>query len=65
MQNLNMKADKVRIKQACETFGLSESFMRHMLMERKIPFYKLGSATFVSLSEIDSIISAGRIDAVN
>ncbi len=54
-------SDKVRIKRACEYFGLSDSFIRHGIMNRQIPAYKLSGAVFVSLSEIESLISKGKI----
>jgi len=56
-------SDKVRIKRAVEYFGLSESFFRHGIMNRQIPAYKLSGAIFVSLSEIESLISSNRISA--
>lgn len=52
----NLKIDMVRPKKAAEYFGLSESFIRQWIMNKKIPHYKLGRATFVKLSEISKMI---------
>ena len=54
-------SDLVRIPRAREFFGVSESFLRHAVMDGKIPSYRLGRAVFVSLSEIEKIIRAGEI----
>ena len=61
IQQNTANSDKVRIKRACDYFGLSESFIRHGIMNRQIPAYKLGAAVFVSLSEIEALISKGKI----
>lgn len=60
MEN-NISSDKMRLKQAAKYFGLSESFLRHSLMRRQIPGYKLGGAVFVSASEIESMISNNKL----
>jgi len=54
-------SDKVRIKKAAPYFGISESFIRHQLMNRKINGYRLGGAVFVSLSEIETMITKSKI----
>jgi hypothetical protein len=54
-------SDKVRVKKAAWYFGLSESFLRHALMKNIISGYRLGGAVFVSLSEIEEIISNNKI----
>jgi excisionase family DNA binding protein len=54
-------SDKARIKTAAKYFGVSESFLRHALMNRVIPGYKIGGAVFVSLSEIESMITKGKM----
>ena len=56
-----MKSDKVRIKEAVKYFGLSDSFFRHAIMDKTIPFYKLGGCVFVSISEIEKLIEKGKI----
>ncbi len=66
MKNLNKATDgticdKARIKNAAKFFGVSESFLRHAVMSRQIPSYKLGGAVFVSLSEIEVMITKNKV----
>ncbi len=66
MENLNKTfnksiSDKARIKNAAEFFQVSESFLRHAIMNRRIPSYRLGGAVFVSLSEIEEMIKKNRV----
>lgn len=59
-QNISTTSDMARPKAAARHYGLSESFIRQWMMNRKIPSYKLGKAVFVKLSEIDAMIEKGR-----
>ena len=54
-------SDKLRVKDAAKFFGVSESFLRHSLMKRQIPGYRLAGAVFVSRSEIESMIANNKI----
>lgn len=56
----NKQSDKIRIKKAVEYFGLSESYLRHGVMNRTIPAYRLGGAVFVSISEIEKLIEKNK-----
>ena len=57
-----LKTDKIRIAKAMEIFGGSKSWWYHGIMDRKIPAFKLGRTVFVSKSEIEKLIEAGRIE---
>ncbi|OQA64227.1 MAG: hypothetical protein BWY38_03056 [Ignavibacteria bacterium ADurb.Bin266] len=57
----NFKPTKARVKKVCELYGLSESYVRHALMDRTLTPFKVGKATFVDLLEIENLISRGRV----
>ena len=54
--------DKIRVKKGVEIFGLSESFLRHAIMNRTIKSYKLGRTTFISRKEIEQLIESGKVN---
>jgi hypothetical protein len=55
-QTNSATSDMLRIKRAVDYFGLSESFFRHAIMDRKISSYKLGGAIFLNRKEIEKMI---------
>jgi hypothetical protein len=52
---------KARIGIVCKMYGVSESFVRHALMDRKLTPYKVGKMTFVDLPEFEKLIHRGRV----
>ena len=58
---ITQNSDKVRVKKAAEIFGISEDHLRHMIMRREIPHYKLGGMVFLSVQEINAKIEEGRV----
>jgi hypothetical protein len=50
-----MSKQLVTVKKAHQTTGASVSFFKQLLRERKLTRYKINSATYVSLSEFESI----------
>jgi len=57
----NFIQTKARIGKVCEMYGVSESFIRHALMERKLTPYKVGRMTFVDLPEFEKLIHGGKV----
>lgn len=53
--------DFLRIKRAMKYFGVSESFLRHAIMNGEINHYKLRGAIFVSIREIEKMIEDGKV----
>lgn len=43
------------IKRASEVTGASERFLKHLIAEGRLIKYKINSATFISLIELESI----------
>lgn len=56
----NINPDFLRVKQAAEFFGLSQSFLRQAAMNRTLPSYRLGKNRFFRRSEIEQIIEQGK-----
>ncbi len=57
--------DKMRVKRAAEYFDVSQSFIRHALMDRRLSTYRLGRTVYVSRTEIESFINSNVEKAVN
>lgn len=52
---------KARIGVVCKMYGVSESFIRHALMDRKLTPFKVGKMTFVDLPEFEKLIHGGKV----
>ena len=57
--------DKMRIKRAAEYFDVSQSFLRHALMDRRLSAFRLGRTVYVSKTEIENFINSNVEKAVN
>ena len=56
--------DKLRVKHAAQYFGISKSWFDKAIMNREIPFYKLGNkAVYISIKEIEAMIEEGKVEA--
>jgi excisionase family DNA binding protein len=49
------------IEQAAAHIKMSERYVRRLVAERRIPFYKLGRAVRIKASDLDAYINAGRV----
>jgi hypothetical protein len=65
MQNLEpTQFDKMRIKRASKHYDVSESFLRHALMNRKLSSFRFGRTVYVSMTEIENLINSNIEKAV-
>jgi excisionase family DNA binding protein len=51
-------------QEAADRLGTSLRFVRRLVLERRIPFIKLGRHVRIATSDLDAFIAAGRIDAL-
>jgi excisionase family DNA binding protein len=50
-------------QEAAEHLGTSLRFVRRLVLERRIPFIKLGRHVRIAASDLDAFIAAGRVEA--
>ena len=53
------------VSQAAEYMGVTVRFVRRLVAERRIPFYRLGRLVRLKKTDIDEFINAGRVEAFN
>lgn len=52
------------VPEAAEYLGTSVRFIRRLVSERRITFFKLGSHVRISLEDLETFIQDGRVNAV-
>ena len=50
-------------QEAADRLGTSLRFVRRLVLERRIPFIKLGRHVRIAASDLDAFIAAGRVEA--
>jgi excisionase family DNA binding protein len=50
-------------QEAADRLGTSLRFVRRLVLERRIPFIKLGRYVRIATSDLDAFIAAGRVEA--
>jgi excisionase family DNA binding protein len=50
-------------QEAADRLGTSLRFVRRLILERRIPFIKVGRHVRITTSDLDNFIAAGRIEA--
>jgi excisionase family DNA binding protein len=57
-----MSADLRTITQVTtERPWITERYLRRLIFERRVPYYKIGRRVLVSLSELDQLVAEGRV----
>ena len=51
------------LQEAADRLGTSLRFVRRLVLERRIPFIKLGRHVRIATSDLDAFIAAGRVEA--
>jgi excisionase family DNA binding protein len=54
--------DLLDVTQAAEHLGTPIRFIRRLIAERRIPFYKIGRYVRIDTADLDHFIQEGRID---
>jgi excisionase family DNA binding protein len=50
-------------QEAADRLGTSLRFVRRLVLERRIPYIKLGRHVRITTSDLDAFIAAGRVEA--
>jgi len=52
------------VPEAAEYLNTSQRFVRRLIAERRITFYKVGRHVRIKRTHLDAFIEAGRVDAI-
>lgn len=52
----------LRIKEAVSTYGFSESYFRHSIMCRKIPFIKCGRSILIDRNRFEEFLISHSVE---
>ncbi|GAA0614261.1 hypothetical protein GCM10010174_34880 [Kutzneria viridogrisea] len=52
------------VQEAAEYMSITVRFVRRLISERRIPFYRVGRLVRLKRSEVDDFIAAGRVDPI-
>jgi excisionase family DNA binding protein len=55
--------DLLSVAQAAERLGTPVRFIRRLVAERRIRFYKVGRYVRLDTADLDAFITSGRVDA--
>ncbi|MGW0248958.1 helix-turn-helix domain-containing protein [Nocardia goodfellowii] len=58
-------AKYLNVPQAARYLGTTERFMRRLVAERRIVFYKVGRHVRFSPSDLEAFAQAGRVDPIS
>ena len=61
-QRRPVPSDLLNINQAAEHLGTPVRFIRRLIAERRIPFYKIGRYVRIDAADLDRFIQEGRIE---
>ena len=59
-----MEREHYSVTEAAEYLGTSVRFVRRLVAERRIPFYKLGSHVRLKRRDLEAFVQAGKVDAI-
>ena len=57
--------DLLSVTQAAERLGTPVRFIRRLIAERRIRFYKVGRYVRLDTADLDEFITAGRVEPVD
>lgn len=58
---MNQSVPLIDISAAADYLGVSERFMRRLVEERRIPYFKVGKFIRFSVEDLDDFLVAARI----
>ena len=59
-----MQSQYFNVEQAAEYLNTSERFVRRLVLERRVVFYKVGAHIRFAQADLDAFVQAGRVDVV-
>jgi len=60
---MNEGAALLPIDEAAARLGTTARFLRRLVAERRIPYFKIGRHVRFRVADLDSFIAAGRVEA--
>ncbi|MBO0882629.1 MAG: helix-turn-helix domain-containing protein [Mycobacterium sp.] len=54
----------LKVEEAATYLNTSVRFIRRLIAERRITFYKVGAHVRLSISDLDEFLENGRVDSV-
>jgi excisionase family DNA binding protein len=60
---VNDDAALLPIDEAAARLGTTARFLRRLVAERRIPYFKIGRHVRFRVADLDSFIAAGRVEA--
>lgn len=55
---------QLRVRDVADHYGLTERFVRHLVAERRIPFYKIGNSIRFDRGELDKWLADQKVETV-
>lgn len=65
MDRVNEAHELLTVDAAATRLGTSQRFIRRLIAERRIRFYKIGRHVRLSSTDLDDFIAAGLVDVVS
>lgn len=59
-----MKTEYLTVDQAAEYLNTSQRFVRRLIAERRVAFYKVGAHVRLTAADLEAYVQAGRVDSV-
>ncbi|MCZ9328703.1 excisionase family DNA-binding protein [Nocardia farcinica] len=61
---MQTRSEYVTVEGAAEYLGTGERFIRRLVAERRITFYKVGTHVRFKVSDLEAFAQAGRVEPV-
>ncbi len=58
-------ADLLDVAGAADHLGVSETFIRRLVLEKRVRYYKVGKFVRFRIVDLEAFVDAGRIDPVD
>lgn len=58
-------ADLLDVAGAADHLGVSETFVRRLVLEKRVRYYKVGKFVRFRIVDLEAFVEAGRIDPVD
>lgn len=63
MKTANPGSTLLSISDAADRLGVTERYIRRLVSERRVPFYKVGRLIRFQESDLETWLNAGRVEA--
>lgn len=62
---MDLHTQYLNVEQAAGYLGTGVRFIRRIVAERRIPFYKVGNHVRLTAADLDAFAEAGRVEAID